>query len=263
VVQLRSFRFDLGYDGEAFFGSQRQSGVRTVQSEVEDAIRQVTGQRSRLAFAGRTDRGVHAVGQVATGTVQWSGDLEHLRYAIDSVTGADLRVYRVVEVDPEFHARFSARRREYRYRVFAGDLAPVLLRKLVWSVRTSVDLDLMNRAGGLLAGETDFKSFAGAGKGTEEANVETIRQLDVASWRRISETFEPGGDVYEFRIVANGFLPHMVRNIVGAMVSVGTGNRTVDWFESLIEARDRTLAPPPAPPCGLILWAVEYDEHDA
>jgi tRNA pseudouridine38-40 synthase len=126
----------------------------------------VTREHVRLALAGRTDRGVHAVGQVASGRVAWDGELERLRFATDSLTGDDISVYRVAEVDDTFHARFSAVRREYRYRVFVSHLKPVLLRGLVWPVQMALDVERMNDASSIVRGEHDFRSFAGAGTGS-------------------------------------------------------------------------------------------------
>jgi tRNA pseudouridine38-40 synthase len=261
VTDRRCIRIDLGYHGKHFFGSQRQPAGRTVQSELEDALGTVTGEDVRLAFAGRTDRGVHAVGQVASGSVRWHRGLERLRHAIHSLTGNDLAVYRVTEVEEAFHARFSARSREYRYRVFASNLAPVLLRDVVWPIRSEVALDALNEASASLTGEQDFRTFAGAGTGTTESDVETRRNLDLAEWRLIPTEFEGHGQLFEFRVRANAFLPHMVRNIVGALVHVGTGAAEPDWIETLLDLRDRRQAPPPAPPEGLILWSVEYEDE--
>jgi tRNA pseudouridine38-40 synthase len=264
VTVRRCVRIDLGYHGKHFYGSQRQPAGRTVQSELESALAQVSGEHVRLAFAGRTDRGVHAVGQVASGEVAWARDLERLRHALDSLTGDDLVVYRVREVDEAFHARFSARQREYRYRVFVSDLAPVLLRDLVWPIRFEMALDVLNEASAMLIGELDFRSFAGAGTGTAESDVDTRRRLDVANWTLIPDQIERHGRLLEFRIRANAFLPHMVRNIVGALVNVGRGSAAPESIQSLLDLRDRKQAPPPAPPEGLTLWSVDYDEeiHD-
>lgn len=262
MVTRRPIRIDLGYDGRSFYGSQRQASVRTVQSELEAAIEQVTGRFERFAFAGRTDRGVHAVGQVASGKLHWSKDLERLRYALDSVTGNDLVVYRVSDADPGFHARHSARRREYRYRIYASKSAPVLLRGHVWWLRRTLDLDRLNAASRKLIGRRDFRSFAGDGIGSGHSTTVTERVIDLAEWRKIDLELEREGTLYEFRIRADGFLPHMVRNIASALGDVGSGVREHEWFEQLMEQRDRRYAPPPAPPDGLTLWSVEYKDKD-
>lgn len=255
-------RIDLGYHGARFHGSQRQPGVRTVQSELEGALEQVTGVPRRIHFAGRTDRGVHAVGQVASGEVVWNKDLERLRHALDSLTGPDLAVYCVSAVNDGFHARFSAVRREYRYRIWNTGRAPVLARELVWWVRQPLDFGAMQAASDLLAGESDFRSFTGKGFGTGKHERRTVRRIEQAGWESLTPGLEPGGSLFEFRIVADSYLPHMVRNIVGALFEVGTGNREPEWIVELLNIRDRRAAPPPAPPEGLVLWNVDYEEDE-
>jgi tRNA pseudouridine38-40 synthase len=233
-----------------------------VQEDLETALQEVTGRSTSLVFSGRTDRGVHAVGQVASGRVVWQKDLERLRHALDALTGDDLVVKSISEVDERFHARFSARRREYRYRIWIAERSPILMRDSVWWVREGLDLERLNRAGARLIGEHDFRSFTGKGFGSGASTRETRRLVDRSEWRELTNEFEPGGRLVEFRIRADAFLPHMVRNIVGTMIDIGAGRRDLDWLEALIEERDRRNAPPPAPPHGLVLWKVEYEQDD-
>jgi len=254
----RHVRIDLGYDGTAFFGSQRQSERRTVQRELEAALKQLTNQDVRLAFAGRTDRGVHAVGQVASGSVLWRRDDESLRFALDSLTPDDVSITGVRTVDEAFHARYSARSRVYRYRIWNGPTPPILVRRFVWHERAELNLAAMNVAAQCLIGEHDFASFAGDGLGVPGSGVDCTRTVLEATWRSIADQWEPGGTIYEFEIRANGFLAHMVRNIVGNMCEVGRGRATPEWFEGVIARRDRRQAEAPAPPQGLVLWSVEY-----
>lgn len=259
----RHVRIDFGYDGRAFYGSQRQASVRTVQQELETVLRQVTSdEHAQLAFAGRTDRGVHAVGQVASGSVLWPGELERLRYALDRLSADDIVVNGVGDVDETFHARFSARRREYRYRIVVSNHAPVLLRGLVWWMRSPLDMDRLQDASSRLVGDRDFRTFSGAGTGSGDAEVKTRRRLDSATWLLEPVIWNRDGRMYEFRVRANAFLPHMVRNLVGAQVEVGTGRKSAKWLDDLLKAKDRRLAPKPAPPDGLTLWAVEYDKDE-
>ncbi len=257
----RHFRFDLGYDGTAFYGSQRQAEARTVQQVVELALSRLTSSPVTLAFAGRTDRGVHAAGQVASGTIRWRKDAEALRFALDETTPDDVSIVGVREVDREFHARFSARQREYRYRVWNARVPATLLRRFVWQVRPGLSIDDLNRAAAVMVGEHDFSSLAGAGLGVPGTAIDCRRTVTLAQWGRQQVTWEPvpaGGQVLEFRVRADRFLPHMVRNMVGNMVEVGRGARSVEWFESMIAAKDRRMALPPAPAMGLVLWSVEY-----
>lgn len=255
---VRRVRIDLGYDGTAFFGSQRQSERRTVQREIEAALKQLTSQDVRLAFAGRTDRGVHAVGQVASGSVVWRRDDESLRFALDSLTSDDISITGVRTVDEVFHARYSAQSRVYRYRLWHGPTPPVLVRRFVWHERAALNLSAMNVAAALLVGTHDFASFAGDGLGVPGSGVDCTRTVLAASWRTLTDQWEPGGTLYEFEVRANGFLPHMVRNIVGNICVVGRGQARPEWFEGVIARRDRRQAEAPAPPQGLVLWSVEY-----
>jgi tRNA pseudouridine38-40 synthase len=255
---IRHVRIDLGYDGTAFFGSQRQPEGRTVQQEIEAALQRLTSRDVRLAFAGRTDRGVHAVGQVASGSLAWRRDDESLRFALDSLTPDDVSITGVRTVDEGFHARYSAQSRVYRYRIWNGPTPPTMLRRFVWHERAELNLAAMNAAAERLLGEHDFASFAGDGIGVPGSGVDCTRTVLAASWRSHPDQWEPGGTILEFEIRANGFLPHMVRNIVGSLCQVGRDRARPEWFEGMIAQRDRRRAEAPAPPQGLVLWSVEY-----
>lgn len=255
---LRHIRIDLGYDGTDFYGSQRQSKRRTVQQEIEAALARLTSRNVRLAFAGRTDRGVHAVGQVASGSLAWRRDDEALRFALDSCTPSDITITGVQTVDETFHARYSARSRVYRYRIWNGPVPPVLSRRFVWHERAELNLAAMSAAAEILIGEHDFASFAGDGHGVPGSGIDCTRTVLSAYWRSSLDQLEPGGTIVEFEIRANGFLPHMVRNIVGNICEVGCGRATPEWFAGVIARRDRRQAEAPAPPQGLVLWSVEY-----
>ena len=263
-AEYRHVRIDLGYDGTDFFGSQRQRDRRTVQQVVEEGLGQLTNQDVQLAFAGRTDRGVHAVGQVASGTVAWRRDEESLRFALDSLTPADVSITGVHWVDERFHARFSAATREYRYRIWNDPLPPILVKRYAWQIRESLDVTAMSNAARQLLGEHDFSSFAGAGLGVPWNTVDCARTVFHSEWRLLPNEWERDSSrvqVLEFGIRANGFLPHMVRNIVGNLSAVGRGLRSVDWFATVLADRDRRLAEAPAPPNGLVLWSVKYPER--
>ncbi|MGA7670285.1 MAG: tRNA pseudouridine(38-40) synthase TruA [Nitrolancea sp.] len=258
---VRHVRIELGYDGTDFYGSQRQASVRTVQQVVEDALKRLTGSPVKIDLAGRTDRGVHAVGQVASATIRWRRDEESLRYALDSLTPEDVSIRSVNETAAGFHARFDARSREYRFRVWNGATPLVLMRRYTWSVRQPLDVTRMNEAAAKLIGRQDFASFAGAGLGVPGSPADCTREMATAEWSVSSYGWERGSDderLLEFRVQADRFLPHMIRNIVGNLVEVGRGARSVEWFANVLASRDRRAAPAGAPPQGLILWSVEY-----
>lgn len=261
-IAVRTFRLDLGYDGSAFFGSQRQPGVRTVQGALESAAERLAGEPTRVALAGRTDRGVHAVGQVASLRIRWARSADELARALMALTPDDLVVYGAREVDERFHARFSARWREYRYFVWEGPV-PTLMRGRVWVVRTPLNLAAMNAAADAFIGRRDFAAAAGAGVGVPWSGIDTTRTVSLARWRIVDQPFERhdrSGRLLEFRIRADGFLPHMVRNIVGSLVAVGRGDRPIGWTEELLAGRDRRRGEAPAPAQGLVLWRVAYDD---
>lgn len=261
----RRYRIELGYDGTYYHGSQIQPEVRTVQGELEAAASRVTNHPVRLAFAGRTDRGVHALRQVASGDLVWRSSEQSLARALQAVTPDDLMVQGVAIAGDEFHARFSARSREYRYQIWSGSFSPVMSRDWSWHLRHVLDLDAMRAAAGALRGEHDFAAFAGDGLGVpgENSNRSTVRRVfEVA----IGDLAVPELDVLSdcrmivMRITASGFLPQMVRNIVGALITVGLG-KDCD-IPRLLAAKDRRLAPAPAPAHGLIFWRVDYGEID-
>ncbi len=260
-MDVRLFRLEIGYDGTNFAGSQRQPGRRTVQGVLEEALHGLTGRTVALVLAGRTDRGVHAVGQVASGELAWQRAPDDLARALNAVLPDDVVVYRVRLAPVGFHARRSARYREYRYRIWAGQAPPLLLRRYVWHLCQALDIEAMVAAAQVLLGTHDFRSFAGKGLGLPGTGRRTVRTISHARWQVLEvavDRVEPGTRLLEFQIGADAFLPHMVRNIVGAMVAVGTGQRSPGWIGELLAAGDRRLAPSPAPPHGLVLWRVAY-----
>ncbi len=256
------FRLTLGYDGTDFFGSQAQVSGRTVQSELEEAVYRLTGERIRLAFAGRTDRGVHAIGQVASGLIDWQGSGERLRSALNAVGPDDIVVSAVDPVEPQFHARYSARWREYRYRVVVAETEPVLNRRYVWWRRQAIDPELASRACNRLVGRHSFGSFAGMGRSRSLTREQLQRTVFHCDWDEPETGGLVQGHLGELRIVADGFLPQMVRNITAAVVLVGSGERPVEWIDEVLAAGDRRVLPAGAPPHGLVLWRVGYEEFD-
>jgi len=256
---MRRVRITLGYDGTDFIGSQSQPGQRTVQDELERLLDRLTERSGRTAFAGRTDRGVHAVGQVASVDLGWRGSDDALRDAINALAPVDLVVTSVETVADTFHARYDAVEREYRYRVVVDDVPPVLDRRYVWWRRSGLDVERCQDACHRFVGQHAFGTFAGNGKSQSLDATRLERHVTVCEWRE-----RYGGRHHELRIVANGFLPQMVRNIVGAVVRVGTGAASPEWINELIAANDRRVLGEAAPPQGLALWRVGYeDDSDA
>lgn len=262
---MQHLRLTIAYDGTCFHGSQRQRDARTVQGELERGLERVTTSYSDLALAGRTDRGVHALGQVATVDIEWSRSLIDLRTAINAVTEDDLQVVEVGSAPADLHARYSARWREYRYRIVEAEVLPVLGRRYVWWRRDELDPELAAAACSRFVGQHQFGTFASLGLSRKLEPDKLSRTVMACEWRLISEDgYEVDGvrRLHELRIVANGFLPQMVRNIASAVHDVARGEQPVDWVESLIGANDRRALGKPAPSQGLTLWRVGYEDYN-
>ena len=258
---MRRIKFILSYDGRSYRGSQAQPGVPTVQDTFEAALRTVRAYAGRTSFAGRTDAGVHALGQVVSCGVNWDRELERLSHGLNSVLPRDIRVLDCVSMPPDFNARFDATSREYRYRLVTDHVVNPLLSGYAWAYLGSIDIELAAAAAGRLAGEHRFGSFASAGLSQSASTDDLKRTVQICEWTRLPETWLPvrdGSEIHELRVRANGFLPQMVRNIVRAIVEVGSGKQPLEWIEYLLVSGDRRLLGSPAPSHGLILWSVEY-----
>jgi tRNA pseudouridine38-40 synthase len=256
----------VSYDGREFVGSQRQSNARTVQGELERALEEIAGKAIPIHLAGRTDRGVHAAGQVASFSREGVRlTIAQLPKAMNAHLGRDIAILEASMEPKGFHARYSATWREYRYRIWAGIRQPNA-EGYVWGFPQRLDLVRMADAAGRIAGEHDFAAFASGGEGvpwssrkdrqhgsTRVVQICTVEQLD--SWWGAGQR---DGTLIEFRIVANGFLPRMVRGIVGTLIEVGRGARPPELVDELFDARDRRSAPKNVPAEGLTLWAVGY-----
>lgn len=249
---MRRVRLTIGYDGTGFAGSQVQPGERTVQGELEALLARLAPGSGRTVFAGRTDRGVHAVGQVVSVDTGWRGTDERLRDALNALAPDDLAVLVVETVDDRFHARYDARSREYRYRIRVAPVPPVLERRYRWWRTREIDAARAGAAAERLVGRHAFGTFAGLGRSQREPAAALTRTVLACGWRG-------GQGNHEFRVVADGFLPQMVRNMVAAVVRVGQGERPVAWIDELLAANDRRVLGEPAPPQGLVLWRVVYD----
>ncbi len=255
-------RLTLAYDGAAFAGSQIQPGQRTVQGVVESALTTLDGAAVRAVFAGRTDTGVHALGQVAHADVRRARGADQWRQGLNGLLPPDVRITNGAIVADRFHARYDATWRTYRYTIWNGAVQLPLQRGTTWHRRSPLDVGAMNAAARALIGEHDFAAFAGAGKGLPQSDAKTVRTMRVAEWTTARDAEAMAGLALAFTIEGSGFLPHMVRNVVGSLVVIGAGDAPVSWMESLLRGRDRRCAAPMAPPHGLSLWRIHYDEWD-
>ncbi len=239
----------LEYDGSFFSGWQKQSNpeLDTVQQGLETALSQIADEPVTVTCAGRTDAGVHATSQVVHFDCSNARDHEAWVRGSNSLLPAAIRVLDSAMVDSEFSARFSALSRRYIYVLHHGNIPSAFLHGKVTALRESVDVDAMSEAGQQLIGEHDFSSFRAAGC---QSN---------SPFRNVSElSVRQQGEFILVEICANAFLQHMVRNIVGALLEAGRGERPPSWLGQLLAAQDRTLGAVTAPPVGLYLVQVEY-----
>lgn len=244
-----NLRLDLSYDGGPFHGFAKQPNVTTVQGDLEDALGRLLRGDVETVGAGRTDAGVHALGQVVS-VPDAPDDLDEikLRDALNAMLGPAIAVSSVARVDADFHARFSALSRMYVYAILVGETPdPFLARTTVYHPEP-LDLPAMNEAAGALTGSRDFSSF---GRVPEGASAErTLYEL--RCWRT--------GNVLRIRARANAFIQQMVRSLVGTLLYVGEGRRRPDEMKAILDAKDRSAAGPVAPPHGLCLVSVEYEQ---
>ena len=238
----------LEYDGSGFAGWQQQPhGHRTVEAELKRALKAVTGQDLKVYAAGRTDAGAHAEGQVVSFQTDGRISPHRLVAALNARLPADVAVLSAEEVPDEFHARYSARWRRYRYRYLDRPSRPALARGRCWHVQGALDEDAMSAAAKALTGKHDWTSYCSASE-PPDARVREMRSARVV--RR--------GDIVELELVAEGFLRGLARSIAGALAEVGRGRRPPEWVGEVLEARDRRKAARTAPAGGLTLMEVIY-----
>ncbi len=236
------------YDGTDFLGYQIQAQGRTVQGEIEKTLKKVTQLDIRIDGAGRTDAGVHAIGQVIAFNAIWKHSVEELHRALNATLPTDIVVSSLKTVDKIFHPRFDALSRSYRYTIINQSWPKVLERRYLHHVRNKLDVVAMRQASRFLLGSHDFASFGKPPKGQN-----TVRQVMQVDW------FAEENRLI-FEITANAFLYRMVRTIVGTVLQVGCGQLAPDDIKDIMAARDLRRSAPPAPAHGLCLVRVTYPE---
>jgi tRNA pseudouridine38-40 synthase len=249
--ETRFIAFLVAYDGTDWCGSQRQKNGRTIQGELERAIEKVTGVFAPVTLAGRTDAGVHATGQCGKFNSNTRIPVAKMALALNANLDNTIRVGQVWEAEERFHPRFSATGRAYRYTIDNASVLNPLTRRIAGHVREPLDVEAMRSACGVFIGEHDFEAWQSAGS----PNGPTIRRV---TRLEIGRACAFGSELIEIEIEANAFLYQMVRNIVGALIAVGRGKLAACDLQRLMDGRDRTLCPPPAPPQGLCLEKVNY-----
>lgn len=242
------FAVGIEYDGTHYHGWQAQElGLRTVQQQVEVALSKVADSPIVITCAGRTDKGVHAIGQVVHFTTSVERPLDNWLMGSNAYLPNDIAVRWIREMDPSFHARYSALARRYHYIIFNRPVRTALYaNRMSWHYRF-LDANLMHEAGQHLLGEHDFQSFRAA-QCQSNSSVREVMSLNV----------HREGELILIDITANAFLHHMVRNIAGVLMVIGEGKQTTEWALEVLQARDRTASAATAQPQGLYLVHVEY-----
>jgi tRNA pseudouridine38-40 synthase len=244
----RNFKLTIEYDGTNYHGWQIQPNEPSIQQTIESALMQMTRQKIRLSGSGRTDAGVHALGQVASFTCDTMITPDEFHKGLNSILPDDIVIREVKEMPIRFHARYDAKYKRYRYTILNQPLPSAIQRHYAWWIRTPLDLSAMEKATAHIIGEHDFKAFEGAGS-PRAHTIRHVTELDING--------HPIGPI-TIDIRADGFLRYMVRNIVGTLVDVGLGKISPQQVQQIIASKDRSLAAATAPARGLFLMEVCY-----
>lgn len=248
---MRNMRLVLSYDGTDFSGWQVQPDAATIQGTLALAIGRITRENVLPQGSGRTDAGVHALAQVATFVTASPIPEANFVKALNDTLPATIRVLEAKQVTEDFHARKSARRKTYRYRIYRGAICPPFLARYVWHYPYPLDEDAMAEAAKFILGEHDFTSFAAVDPETGADETSPIRKIFSSSWQR-------DGDELLYTVEGSGFLHHMVRNLVGTFLLVGKGTRLASDTDRILAEKNRSSAGATAPARGLWLVKVEY-----
>ncbi len=261
-----NWKITLAYDGTDFRGWQVQPGLPTIQGTLAEAIERITGEQVLPQGSGRTDAGVHALAQVASFSLAAPIPPENLERALNRTLPASIRILEAETVAAGFHARHSAKSKWYEYRIHQGELCPPWIARYVYPVSWPLDKNALNAAAEVFLGEHDFTSFAASdpdasqreaeGAANDDGDDDTgragnIREIFASSW-------STEDDLLVYRVHGNGFLHHMVRNLVGTMLDAGRGQICAGDLPGILATRDRSAAGPTAPARGLFLLRVNY-----
>jgi tRNA pseudouridine38-40 synthase len=253
---MRYFKLTIAYDGTDFHGWQVQSSKPTIQGEIAHVLGRLTQERVALHGAGRTDAGVHALGQVASFKTLSPLSAGEFQRALNALLPETIRILGVEEVGPTFHARWSARGKTYRYRIYRGKVVPPMIWRYVLHYPFPLDEEAMKGGAARFVGMHDFASFAASTGSEDEDQVRsTEREIFSAELARSTDNEE-----LVFTVSGRSFLRFMVRKMVGSLLEIGRGKLTPDDVDRLYELKDRSKSGPTAPAQGLVMVAVWHDE---
>ena len=246
---MRNIKLTIEYDGKDFNGWQKQPNKLNIQGEIERAIENVTGEKVELIASGRTDAGVHALGQVANFKTNSKMAIEKIPIAINSQVKKSIRIKNAEEVDENFHSRFNCKRKTYRYVIDNSKYGTAIYRNISYHMPIKLNVEEMKKAIKYFEGKHDFKAFKSSGT-SSKSSVRTIYSAQILV----------EGDNIGIDLTGNGFLYNMVRIIAGTLVDVGLGKIKAEDIPKIIEGKDRTKAGKTLPPQGLMLIKVDYEE---
>lgn len=253
---MRHFKLTIAYDGTDFHGWQMQGNKPTIQGEIVNVLQRVTQEKIFLHAAGRTDAGVHALGQVASFKTQSGLSAQEFQRALNALLPPAIRIVGAEEVGPDFHARWSALRKTYRYRLYRGKVVPPALWRCVLHYPFPLDEDAMHDAAARFVGTHDFTAFAASADSEEgERERSTEREIYSSELMRTADNEE-----LVFTVIGRSFLRYMVRKMVGTLLEVGRGRLKPEDIDRLYESKDRSKAGPTVPPQGLVLVEVQHQE---
>ena len=253
---MRYFKLTIAYDGTDFHGWQYQTGKPTVQGEIVSVLRRLTQEYVQLLGAGRTDAGVHALGQVASFRTQSTLSAAEFQRALNALLPPTIRIVEAEEKGPDFSARWSAKGKVYRYRIYRGKVVPPTLWRYVLHYPFPLDEQAMQEAAARFVGVHDFSSFA-ASSGSEDDDRERNMERKIYS-TELKQTDD--GEELWFTVHGRSFLRYMVRKMVGTLLEVGRGRLTPDDIDKLFAVKDRSKSGPTVPPQGLVMVSVDHDD---
>ena len=245
---MRNIKLTIEYDGREYNGWQKQPNKLNIQGEIEKAIQNITGEEIELTASGRTDAGVHAIGQVANFKTETKLPIEKIAIAINSQVKNSIRIIKAEEVEENFHSRYNCKRKTYRYKINNSPYGSAIYRYLEYHIATPLEIEKMKKAIKYLEGEHDFKAFKSSGT-SSKSSVRTIYKAELKQQE----------DRIILELTGNGFLYNMVRIIAGTIVDVGLGKIQPNQIPQIIEDKDRTKAGKTLPAHGLYLVKVEYE----